>query len=121
MCIFCLLSSFKKGGGIQTGLNCEYDGLSEVMLSLSHSRNRIWITIFQDPCFSFLQSLTSSKIWTCPIQSYCKSKSVILKYCNLETPQHYALVTGYWSIGQPISFEICNGLFIAQTQFSVRN
>jgi hypothetical protein len=37
MCIFCLLTSFKKGGKIQTGLNCEYDGLSEVVLSLSHS------------------------------------------------------------------------------------
>ena len=37
MCIFCLLSSFKKGGEIQTGLNCEYDGLSEVILTLSHS------------------------------------------------------------------------------------
>ena len=37
MWIFCLLSWFKKGGEIQTGLNCEYDGLSEVMLSLSHS------------------------------------------------------------------------------------
>ena len=43
MCNFCLLSSFKKGGEIQTGLNCEYDGLSEVMLSLSHSRfHFIW-------------------------------------------------------------------------------
>ena len=30
--------SFKKGGKIQTGLNCEYDGLSETCLSLSHSR-----------------------------------------------------------------------------------
>ena len=35
--ICCLISSFKKGGEIQTGLNCEYDGLSEVILSLSHS------------------------------------------------------------------------------------
>jgi hypothetical protein len=34
--IFCLLSSFKKGGKIQTGLNCEYDGLSEACLSISH-------------------------------------------------------------------------------------
>jgi hypothetical protein len=34
MCIFCLLSSFKKGGKIQRGLNCEYDGLSEVCSSL---------------------------------------------------------------------------------------
>ena len=32
-----LLSSLKKGGKIQTGLNCEYDDLSEVMLNLSHS------------------------------------------------------------------------------------
>jgi hypothetical protein len=31
-------SSFKKGGKIQTGLNCEYDGLSETSLSFSHSR-----------------------------------------------------------------------------------
>ena len=31
------MSSFKKGGKIQTGLNCEYDGLSEVILTLSHS------------------------------------------------------------------------------------
>ena len=37
MCIFCLPSSFKKGGKIQTGVNCEYDGLSEACLSLSHS------------------------------------------------------------------------------------
>ena len=37
MCIFSLLSSFKKGGKIQTGLNCEYDGLSEACLTLSHS------------------------------------------------------------------------------------
>jgi hypothetical protein len=29
--------SFKKGGKIQTGLNCKYDGLSEACLSLSHS------------------------------------------------------------------------------------
>ena len=29
--------SFKKGGKIQTGLNCEYDGLSEACLSFSHS------------------------------------------------------------------------------------
>jgi hypothetical protein len=29
--------SFKKGGKIQTGLNCEYDVLSEACLSLSHS------------------------------------------------------------------------------------
>ena len=39
MCIFCLLSSFKKEGKIQTGLNCEYDVLSETCLSLSHSRH----------------------------------------------------------------------------------
>ena len=34
-----LLSDFfnQKGGKIQTGLNCEYDGLSEVFLTLSHS------------------------------------------------------------------------------------
>ena len=37
-CICCLISSFKKGGKIQTGLNCEYDGLSKVMLTLSHSK-----------------------------------------------------------------------------------
>ena len=37
-CICCLISSSKKGGKIQTGLNCEYDGLSEVVLSLSHFR-----------------------------------------------------------------------------------
>ena len=37
MCIFCVLSSFKKGGKIQTGLNCEYDGFSEACLSFSHS------------------------------------------------------------------------------------
>ena len=37
MCIFCLLSFYKKRGKIQAGLNCEYDGLSEVMLNLSHS------------------------------------------------------------------------------------
>jgi hypothetical protein len=31
--------SFKKGGKIQTGLNCEYDGLSEACFkSLSHSK-----------------------------------------------------------------------------------
>ena len=35
-CICCLVSSFKKGGKIQTGLNCEYDGLSKVVLTLSH-------------------------------------------------------------------------------------
>ena len=35
--ICCLISPSKKGGKIQTGLNCEYDGLSEVILSLSHS------------------------------------------------------------------------------------
>ena len=29
---------YSKKGKIQTGLNCEYDGLSEVMLRLSHSR-----------------------------------------------------------------------------------
>ena len=35
-----LLSNFfiQKGGKIQTGLNCEYDGLSEVILTLPHSR-----------------------------------------------------------------------------------
>ena len=38
-CICCLIASFKKGGKIQTGLNCEYDGLSKVILTLSHSRN----------------------------------------------------------------------------------
>ena len=32
-----LLSAVKKRGKIQTGLNCEYDGLSEVVLTLSHS------------------------------------------------------------------------------------
>ena len=37
MYIFSLPSSFKKEGKIQTGLNCEYDGLSEACLSLSHS------------------------------------------------------------------------------------
>ena len=43
MCIFCLLSFYKKGGKIQIGLNCEYNGLSEVMLSLSNSRfHFIW-------------------------------------------------------------------------------
>ena len=36
-CICCLISSSKEGGKIQTGLNCEYDGLSEVILTLSHS------------------------------------------------------------------------------------
>ena len=46
MCIFCLLFSFKKGGKIQTGLNCEYGGLSEACLSLSHSNKSVkvlWI------------------------------------------------------------------------------
>ena len=38
--ICCPISSFKKGGKIQTGLNCGYDGLSEVILSLSHSSAR---------------------------------------------------------------------------------
>ena len=33
-----LLSSFKRGGKIQTWLNCEYDDLSEVVLSLPHSK-----------------------------------------------------------------------------------
>ena len=37
MSIFCLLSFYKKGGKIQTRLNCEH-GMSEVMLSLSHSK-----------------------------------------------------------------------------------
>jgi hypothetical protein len=37
MCTFCLLSSFKKGGKIQKGLNCENDGFSEACLSWSHS------------------------------------------------------------------------------------
>ena len=37
MCICCQLSAVKKGGKIQTGLNCEYDGLSEVFLTLFHS------------------------------------------------------------------------------------
>ena len=32
------LLSFKKGGKIQTGLNCENDGLSEVILTLSQSK-----------------------------------------------------------------------------------
>jgi hypothetical protein len=32
--------SFKKGGKIQTGLNCEYDGLSEARLSLFYSNIR---------------------------------------------------------------------------------
>ena len=34
-----LLSDFfiQKGGEIQKGLNCEYDGLSKVILTLSHS------------------------------------------------------------------------------------
>ena len=36
-CICCLISSSKKGGKIQAGLDCEYDGLSEVILTLSHS------------------------------------------------------------------------------------
>ena len=35
-----LLSNFFiQGGKIQTGLNCEYDGLSAVFLSLSHFKN----------------------------------------------------------------------------------
>ena len=38
MCICCLVSTFKKGVKIQTWLNCEYVGLSEVVVSLSHSR-----------------------------------------------------------------------------------
>ena len=33
-----LLSTFRKGGKIQTGLNCEYGDLSEVVLSLSCSK-----------------------------------------------------------------------------------
>ena len=37
MYTFCLLSSYKKGGKIQTGLNCEYDSLAVVVLNLSHS------------------------------------------------------------------------------------
>ena len=39
MCICCQLSAVKKRGKIQTGLNCEYDGLSEIILSLSHSKS----------------------------------------------------------------------------------
>ena len=31
---------FEAEGKIQTGLNCAYDGLSEVILTLSHSRNK---------------------------------------------------------------------------------
>ena len=37
MYTFCLLSSYKKGGKIQTGLNWEYDSLAVVVLNLSHS------------------------------------------------------------------------------------
>ena len=35
---FNLISSFKKGGKIQIGLNCEDDGLSKANLTLSHSK-----------------------------------------------------------------------------------
>ena len=69
MCIFCLLSSFKKGGKIQTGLNCEYDSLSEVILSLSHSRNKkyvkeitrktIFIAFHVGQCFSWTKLAAS--------------------------------------------------------------
>ena len=37
--------SFKKGGKIQTGLNCEYDGLSEACLSLSHSSKHFFFNL----------------------------------------------------------------------------
>jgi hypothetical protein len=45
-------SPSKKRGKIQTGLNCEYDGLSEVILTLSHSSNhfngpRLHVFIFE--------------------------------------------------------------------------
>ena len=62
MCIFCLLSSFKKGGKIQTGLNCEYDGLSEVMLSLSHSRHAKY---FKVAGLAFISALKMGGGCTC--------------------------------------------------------
>ena len=60
MCIFCLLSFLQKGGKIQAGLNCEYDGLSEVMLSLSHSNDDFIIIIFINFLFSFSQESIST-------------------------------------------------------------
>ena len=43
MCICCQLSAVKKRGKIQTGLNCEYDGLSEVVLNLTLSHSNVII------------------------------------------------------------------------------
>ena len=40
-CICCLISSFKKGGKIQTGLNCGDDSLSKVWLWLAYSSTKI--------------------------------------------------------------------------------
>ena len=52
-CICCLISLFKKGGKIQTGLNCEHDGLSEVILitkrviGLNYEvKKRFWLLIW---------------------------------------------------------------------------
>ena len=99
-CICCLISSFKKKGGkIQTGLNCEYDGLSKVILSLSHSSTwaqRTW------PLLLPIKKVAKETVMGCDIvfdivvhcQCLCHNKSPLKWFvmCALLLPTHLKAV-----------------------------
>ena len=98
-CICCLISSFKKGGKIQTGLNCEFDGLSKVILSLSHSSTwaqRTW------PLLLPIKKVAKETVMGCDIvfdivvhcQCLCHNKSPLKWFvmCALLLPTHLKAV-----------------------------
>ena len=97
--ICCIISSFKKGGKIQTGLNCEYDGLSKVILSLSHSSTwaqRTW------PLLLPIKKVAKETVMGCDIvfdivvhcQCLCHNKSPLKWFvmCALLLPTHLKAV-----------------------------
>ena len=85
------LLSFKKGGKIQTGLNCEYDGLSKVVLSLSRSRELFFLFFFSFSFFVCLCVLSKQKIVAKNSHIYRAQPCLICNICHAFLHHNFSL------------------------------